>query len=64
VVSETRVFVPRVRYTSNGWFGEVYADDAPKAYWFAHAFTKWGAARAARRKARKLNRLEKRGLVA
>ena len=64
MVSGQRLFTPRVQYTSNGWFAQVYVDGSMQPYWRASRLTKLGAKYLARRMARKYNRLEKRGLVA
>lgn len=61
--TKARIFEGRTVYTSNGWFAEVYADDAPKPYASWAAITRGGAERKAARMARKLNRLEKTGAV-
>jgi hypothetical protein len=60
----TRVFTPQVRYTKHGWFAEVFINNSTDAYWRGSRLTKLGAQFAARHKARKYNRLERRGLVA
>jgi hypothetical protein len=63
-VDDLRVFRPKVQYNSFGWFAEVWADGASAAYMKRARITRWGASLVARRLARKLNRLERKGLLA
>lgn len=56
-----RTFTPRASYTPQGWFAEVWIDDASRPFWYASRFTRRGARFAATRMARKMSRLDQRG---
>jgi len=63
-MSERRVFTHSVIYRSGGsWWARVVADGSAAPYWQDPRITRRGAQFAAWRRARKLNRLEKRGMV-
>jgi hypothetical protein len=61
-MTASRKFIPSVRY-DDGWWAYVSVDGASPGYWRKPRFTRWGATFASRRVARKLNRLERRGLL-
>lgn len=59
-----RRFTSRAVYTSHGWFAQVYSGEGQFGPYLQRArMTHRGAAFAAWRLARKLNRLEKRGAL-
>jgi hypothetical protein len=59
----TRHFIPRSSYDGYAWVALVHVEGASSPYYRGARLTRLGARFAARRRARKLNRLEAKGLA-